>query len=351
MKRPHRQKSRAATVSFGLLLAIHALFFVSFLLTAGLATARAEAAACRGEDLLAALEAEDPAKLEAIRAEARKTPNSRGLLWRVEKPGVEPSHLFGTMHMTDPRVTALAPEAQQAFDGAERLVIETTDVLDEKRMVAALAANPELTMFTDGTTLSSLLSPEDAEVLAEGLQARGIPPLSVAKMKPWILVSVISVPACELSRKASGLPMLDVRLAQDAEAAGKPVEGLETAADQLGAMASLPLDFHMKGLVDTLRLGDRLDDVVETMIVLYEEGETGLFWPLFRAEFPQSDDGGYAAFEETMITRRNHVMAERALPILEKGDAFVAVGALHLPGEDGLVALLRQHGFTVTPVE
>lgn len=351
MNASHRAGTRAATLSFGLLLALHALFFFSFLLTAGLATARAEAAACKGEDLLAALEAEDPARLDAIRAEAAKTPNGRGLLWRVEKPGVEPSFLFGTMHMTDPRVTALAPEAQRAFEAADRLVIETTDVLDEKRMVAALAANPELTMFTDGTTLSSLLSPEDAAVLAEGLEARGIPPSSVAKMKPWILASVVSMPACELSRKAQGLPMLDVKLARDAQAAGKPVEGLETAADQLNAMASLPLDFHMKGLVDTLKLGDRLEDVIETMIVLYEKGETGLFWPLFRAEFPQSDDGGYAAFEETMITRRNHAMAERALPILAEGDVFVAVGALHLPGEDGLVALLREHGFTVAPAE
>jgi uncharacterized protein len=351
MRLSQHPKSRAATLSFGVLLALHALFFISFLLTAGLAPARAESPVCTGKDILATLEAEDPTKLDAIRAEAAKTPNGRGLLWRVEKAGMEPSYLFGTMHMTDPRVTTIAPAAQQAFDAADTLVIETTDVLDEKRMVAALAANPELTMFTDGTTLSSLLSPEDAEVLTEGLQARGIPPLSVAKMKPWILASVVSMPACELSRKASGVPMLDVKLAQDAQAAGKPVQGLETAADQLGAMASLPLDFHMKGLVDTLKLGDRLEDVTETMIVLYEAGETGLFWPLFQAEFPQSDDGGYAAFEETMITRRNHTMTERVLPLLEEGDAFVAVGALHLPGEEGLVALLREQGFSVTLAE
>ena len=46
-------------------------------------------------------------------------------------------------------------------------------------------------------------------------------------------------------------------------------------------MASLPMDFHIKGLVDTLKLGDRIDDVIETMIVLYANGDTGMFWPLF----------------------------------------------------------------------
>ena len=117
-------------------------------------------------------------------------------------------------------------------------------------------------------------------------------------------------------------------------------------------MASLPMDFHMKGLVETLKLGDRMDDVIETMIVLYEREDTGMFWPLFRAVLPSSDgdEAGYAAFEETMITSRNRTMAENAEPILAKGNAFIAVGALHLPGPEGLVELFRKAGYTVTAV-
>ena len=69
-------------------------------------------------------------------------------------------------------------------------------------------------------------------------------------------------------------------------------------------MASLPMEFHMKGLVETLKLGDRMDDVIETMIVLYERSDTGMFWPLFHAVLPRSldDEAGYAAFEQAMIT-------------------------------------------------
>ena len=67
------------------------------------------------------------------------------------------------MHMTDPRVTRLPPAAQKAFDAADTVVIETTDMLDQAKMMAAMhAASPDLMMFTDGTTLASLLSPEDA---------------------------------------------------------------------------------------------------------------------------------------------------------------------------------------------
>jgi uncharacterized protein YbaP (TraB family) len=117
-------------------------------------------------------------------------------------------------------------------------------------------------------------------------------------------------------------------------------------------MASLPMEFHLKGLVDTLKLGDRMNDVVETMISLYAQGDTGTFWPLFRAVLPNEaeDQIGYAAFEQAMIVERNKTMIKRAEPIIGQGNAFIAVGALHLPGPDGLIELLRKDGHTVSVV-
>src|SRR5690606_8790033 len=143
-----------------------------------------------------------------------------------------------------------------AFEGAGTVVIETTDILDQSKMLAALAARPELLMFTDGTTLFSLLSDEDRAAVETALAKRGIPPASVAKMKPWMIAAMVALPARELARKASGAPVLDALLADEAKAQGKRLDGLESAVDQLAAMASLPMDFHMRGLVDTLKLGD-----------------------------------------------------------------------------------------------
>lgn len=343
---------RLAMPALKLLAAINVLFFLSFLLVAALAVgqARAETPTCTGVDLMEALRKDDPAAAGKIEAEARATPNGSGLLWKVEKDGLAPSYLFGTMHMTDPRVTALPPDAQAAFDASSTVVIETTDVLDQAKMMAAIGQKPELMMFTDQTTLQSLLSPEDAKAVEAALAERGIPLASVAKMKPWMLSAMVALPACEMARKAAGLPVLDVKLANDAETAGKELRGLETVTDQLEAMASLPMDFHIRGLVDTLKLGDRMDDVVETMISLYVRGEVGAIWPLFRVVLPNGDEeDSYAAFEEVMVTARNKIMAHEAEPILQKGGAFVAVGALHLPGAEGLVELLRKAGYTVTP--
>lgn len=99
-----------------------------------------------------------------------------------------------------------------------------------------------------------------------------------------------------------------------------------------------------------MKLGDRIEDVNETMVALYLRGDTGMFWPFFRAVLPggTDDDEGYAAFEEAMVKARNRTMMERAVPILAEGGAFIAVGALHLPGPQGLVALLRRAGYRVT---
>ncbi len=354
MKRAIAIADRAASLSLKLIAAINALFLICFLVSMVLIAgkARADTPVCTGKDMLAALAKDDPAELDKITAEAATTLNGKGLLWRLEKPGQPPSYLFGTMHMTDPRVTTLPPAAQKAFDAAKTVVIETTEVLDQSKMMAAIAAEPELMMFTDGTTLTSLLSPEDAAAVEKALDARGIPAASVAKMKPWMLSAMVALPACELARKAGGAPVLDVKLAEQAKASGKSLEGLETVAEQLRAMASLPLDFHIRGLVETLKLGDRMDDVIETMIVLYEREDTGMFWPLFRAVLPSTgeDEAGYVAFEEAMITGRNRVMLAHAAPILAKGDAFIAVGALHLPGPQGLIEQFRSSGYTVSAV-
>jgi len=210
--------------------------------------------------------------------------------------------------------------------------------------------HPELTMFMDGSTIRDHMSAEDAEKLEKGLKTRGLALAAVARMKPWILSSFVALPACELARKAAGASFLDKHIAEDAIKAGKKVAGLETLAEQLQAMADLPVEFHLQALIETLELGDRMDDVIETMTGLYLTGDIGMTMPTLEAVAPTElgkDESAYAAFEKRIVTDRNRIMAERAAPLLAEGKIFIAV-ALHLPGEHGLIELLRAQGFTVT---
>jgi uncharacterized protein YbaP (TraB family) len=117
-------------------------------------------------------------------------------------------------------------------------------------------------------------------------------------------------------------------------------------------MAELPTEFHMKSLIETLELGSKMNDVVETMTDLYLSGDIGMTMPMLKTVTPEGadDSSDYAAFEQRIILDRNKIMAERAAPILANGNVFMAVGALHLPGEGGVIELLRKQGFTVTAV-
>ena len=146
--------------------------------------------------------------------------------------------------------------------------------------------------------------------------------------------------------------MLDGLIASRAKAESKNLVGLETIGEQFGAMAALPEDFHLEALKETLKLGNVAEDVMETMKQLYLDGDIGMILPLTRAVSPKSaSSADYEDFKDRLITARNRNMAERALAHLEKGNAFIAVGALHLPGETGLVAAFRNAGYTVSPVE
>lgn len=314
--------------------------------------AHAEEVACSGVNLLEAWEKTDPDRVTAVETEAARVVNGTGTFWKIEKPGVSASYLLGTMHVTDPRVLAMPKSAPEAFAAAATVVVESDEVLDEKKAQSALLSDPSLTMFTDGSTIESYLDAEQKVILTEGLKARGLPLPAVARMKPWMIASFVSLPPCELSRKAGGARFLDQKLAEDAVAQGKTLKGLETIVEQIRAIDSLPIAFHISALVDTIKLGATVEDAMETTTDLYLQGRISTIMPMLKAA-SQAVEGSDSerdsvAFEQRIVTDRNHVMATRAGPILDAGNVFMAVGALHLPGTEGVVELLRKQGFTLT---
>lgn len=338
------------------LLAMPLLMVLALMLTLAFAvSARAEEdPACGAKDLVAALKAKDPVAYEKLRAEGGKIKNSGARFWKVEKPGLPPSWLLGTMHLSDPRVTDLPAEAKAAFDSAKVVVLESDEILDQQKAAANMMARPELMYFAGKESIADYLQPDEKKLLEDGLMKRGMPLAAVVKMKPWLLTSMVSLPSCELSRKAQGMPFLDMKLAKDALAAGKEVKGVETLAEQMEVVASLPMSFHVRSLVGTVKYPEYAANMMETTLKLYLQGEIGLVFPAgtyFAPEVKASDAKDMALFEAKLITMRNHNMANRGEPILARGNVFMAVGALHLIGDEGLVELLRKKGYTVTAVK
>jgi len=171
-------------------------------------------------------------------------------------------------------------------------------------------------------------------------------------MQPWLIATSVALPVCELAAKRTGKPVLDGLIAMKAKDAGKTLIGLETIGEQFSAMHSLPEDFHLAALRETLKMGDLAEDVIATMKEIYLDGQIGMITPLTKLVSPQtSGSEDYKDFQESLITKRNAVMVERSLPYLEAGGAFIAVGALHLPDESGLVNRFAEAGYTVTALK
>ncbi len=307
--------------------------------------------ACQGNNLVHQLEREDPAKLVAIKAGSEEFRNGEAILWKISREGIEPSWLFGTMHSADQRILGLMDRIRPQFEAATSVIIENTDSVEGKNSGAALAAMKKYAFLEAGTTLENLVSEPDLSILKRELESRHMPWTSARHMQPWLVTASIAIPVCDLKAKASGIPVLDAQIGAAAMEQGKTLVGLESVEEQLSAVSSIPFEFHLNALNETLKLSHLSDDLMETTKALYLEGKIGWMLPLVRSFAPQTYTGkGYAEFQKLLLTSRNHRMAERAAEHLEKGNVFMAVGALHLPGEEGLVELLRKSGFTLEPV-
>jgi uncharacterized protein YbaP (TraB family) len=314
----------------------------------------AESAGCGGKNLLEQLKTENREDYEKLIAEGEKIPNGKGVFWKIEKDGIEPSYLLGTMHLSDPRILDLPDSVYDAQYDAKVVIVEASEILDLKKAMGQLLMRPELTMLPDGKRIEDFLTKDEAKTLADGLRARGMVFSAVNRMRPWMISTTLATPVCETARRAKGARFLDQQIALDAFDEDIPVEGLETLDEQLNAMNSISTENHVKSLLQAVALGDQIKDITETMVQLYEAGEMGLLWQLLFKRYavdPSAMASGMSEFENAMLTKRNHVMAERSTRFLSAGNAFVAVGALHLQGEEGLVELFRKQGYTVTRAE
>lgn len=319
-------------------------------------SALAEEPKCIGKNLVPLIETQAPKIAERMNREAANTPYGVGLTWKLEKPGLPPSYLFGTIHLSDPRLLTLRPKVAAAFDASTVLALEITELLDPKKMAAMAFSALKYSTYAGGVTLDDKLSKADIATLDAVIRKKlGLPWVVARKMKPWALMGALAMPACEMARKRTNKPVVDVNLGNRAQMQGKEIVALETMLSQLQAMDSLPETVSLNGLVQSISLGSRMDDLFETMIQLYLEEETAKIWSLMRRVGEEGfvsaeENTEYAAFQKVIVDKRNQSMAQEAEKYLAKGGAFIAVGALHLPGPKGMVSILAQNGYRVTRV-
>lgn len=259
-----------------------------------------------------------------------------GILWKVEKTGLTPSYVFGTMHSEDPRVINLPEEVNSAFSDAKIFAMEM--ILDEKNSQQILQGM----YFKDGRTLRSVTSEEIYRQSIVAMAKKEMPEKIVNLMKPWAVFTILSMP-----EQKTGL-FLDVLLYQSALKHGKEIVGLETMSEQLGVFDEMEMETQVSLLKSTLESSEDLDKILEETIELYLTHDLQKILDLNDRYMALLDKKVADEFNQRLLIDRNIRMAKRMMPLLEKGNSFVAIGTLHLPGKTGVLQILRNLGYNVT---
>lgn len=315
-----------------------------------LAPARAD---CIGRDLLAELSS---AERGALQAAADRHPYSRGLLFRATR-GTEVVHLLGTLHMPDPRHAAMLARIDPLLLKSKTLLVEA-DRDQETRLKAEILKRPEFMFLTEGPKLNKLLPEADWKQVAARMQEQGIPPLMTARFRPWYLAVMLGMPPCATQSLKAGKLGLDHQIMARASEAGLASASLEPYDTLFKLFGNLTLEEELEMIRAALLLtADPADNMVTT-INGYFTGETRLIWEFSRQQALASPglaaaevDEQFALMEEVLMTRRNRAWIPVILKAAQKGPVFAAFGALHLPGETGVLALLEAEGFAITRLD
>ena len=271
------------------------------------------------------------------------------LLWEVSGNGLEkPSYVYGTVHVGDNRayqfIDDIKPKLQSCDIMAGELDLDMS-IFQNFSMLMSL-------FMPNDTTLKDLLTKEEYSLVKRKLDKKlynmGLIGMAeiMEKIKPTF-TSMFLTDLNTLSDMNSGQPALDLYLQQEARKAGKQVIGLETVDEQMGTFDKIPLKKQAQALYEELAAegGSNSAEMLERMLDLYAEGNLDSLYAISTTEMD-------AEMIESFLNLRNHNMANRMVPYLDKGKTmFVAVGAAHLLGEEGVLELLRKKGYTVKAVE
>jgi len=275
--------------------------------------------------------------------EARQDVPRRGLLYEI-RTGANTVYLFGTLHVGKPELYPLGRQANMALAASERLYLEVS-LADTTSVNADTAA---AAMYGDGTTLGQKLPAPLLEKVSARLARYQFPQELALKMKPWMLGQTLLL--LEAKRRGYDPELANEFYLMDyARAAHKEILGLETLSEQFAIFDRMSQAQQQAFLEQTLsELDDsRFESRLRAMVDAWANGDVRALEA--ELQYEKTQDSVFAGILiPRLIDERNRVMADRIADIARSGPkSFVAVGALHLVGKDGIVERLRRRGFTV----
>jgi uncharacterized protein YbaP (TraB family) len=275
----------------------------------------------------------------ALHAPPARADGERHTFWSI-KGQYNTVYLLGSVHVLKSDDHDLPAESLRAYAAAGSLVMELNlnDAAPEKVLAAGLSGEE----LPAGQTLASTLGPEAYAKLTAHLQPLGLDPQFFEQMQPWFVA--LTLEQLELARLGfdpdSGV---EAQFTRRAQADHKPIIALETMDEQLGLFSHMSLDQQRRFLLYCLEDADDSAGEMNEIISAWHRGDTVKLERLLGEGMEKFPD-----LYRTLTTDRNRKWLPRIETMLhERQDYLIIVGALHLVGKDGVVALLERQGYKV----
>lgn len=261
---------------------------------------------------------------------------SSGLLWKIETPTGQSNYLFSTMHSQDRAVSQFPPHVRLALAQSQPFIIESVLTEESNKVFFDSIFSP------DDETLSDLIEAPIYHYLEETLPDYGVPLEKIPNIKPWAAFTLIGRP------KPVNAATLDMVLIQTARSLNKTIISLETMKELIEPMEKLNINDQIIILNDTVCNHKQIiQDSWELMQLYLARDLSGMM------EFnnqPHYDEEVFNRYIQAILYNRNERMLERIIPYLNDGRAFIALGALHLAGDKGLLHVLKNKNYHITRV-
>lgn len=271
------------------------------------------------------------------------------LLWAITKPeSKDTSFLFGSIHVSDPQVFNVNKHFNRVFEKSNLVALELNmDSINPFKMLNYI-------MMDSSLTLKKIMSPNNYAVVKKYFEENlGQPIQFVERFQPIYTSTILQAGTGEEAKSGKSL---DETIFNNAKANGKKVIGLETAEEQMAAFSSFPYRVQAKMLYQTVMeiQKNANENSIDKLIELYiKQDLSGLEEEINKVAI--SEDKSMQEFalilNEKLIVKRNQVMLERSLPLIQSNKTLIVVGAAHLPGNNGLIELYRKAGYLVSPIK
>ena len=272
------------------------------------------------------------------------------LLWKISGNGLEkPSYLFGTHHIAPVSVIDSVPGMNDAIANSDKIYGEM--IMSEATSPQSQQVMMGYAMAPQDSLLTSVLAPAQLDSLNTMLK-RYMGPMGsanqFAQLKPAMLSTLLALMQSQtIFPNFNPQQQLDGEIQKRGAALGKEIGGFETIQDQCNALFGSSILEQAESLMDMVRHDDQSAEMAKKLAQAYLSGDLNAMLALM--EDPAN--GASEEWTERMINRRNANWMRIMAGLLPTASVFIAVGAGHLPGDAGLISLLRKNGYSVDPVK